>query len=339
VTSKFLYPIAVAVSAITTLLTPYLIKSADAIVARFDRMAPRVVVNTLELYTSWVGRLGQRHANMATKLTRRWLWQMELNAALIAAVFVAASFVGQHPPAALKRVGLPDEWLRPALWLAATILSFPMIIATARKLQALGLLISETKVTGTNQERTKAIRSIVAQVVPMAGTTILGLYVLVLSSALLPSFKIFLLLLLLAALVSWFLRRSFIRVYSKAQVDEQPDRELAYLRQPHALQETFAQEAEPGHDTAPGALPSVLRGAGLETVTIDPGSQAVGKLIGELQLRSRTGASIVGIERRGVAIVNPGPDEELQVADQVLLLGTRAQIESARATLLKAQSA
>src|SRR5215471_9827752 len=41
VTSKFLYPIAVAVSAITTLLTPYLIKSADAIVARFDRMAPR----------------------------------------------------------------------------------------------------------------------------------------------------------------------------------------------------------------------------------------------------------------------------------------------------------
>ena len=30
VTSRFLYPIAVAVSAITTLLTPYLIKSTDA---------------------------------------------------------------------------------------------------------------------------------------------------------------------------------------------------------------------------------------------------------------------------------------------------------------------
>ena len=52
-TSKFLYPIAVAVSAITTLLTPYLIKSADAIVARFDRMAPRVVALSL----SWGGRM------------------------------------------------------------------------------------------------------------------------------------------------------------------------------------------------------------------------------------------------------------------------------------------
>ena len=39
VTSKFLYPIAVAVSAITTLLTPYLIKSADGLVNLFDRIA------------------------------------------------------------------------------------------------------------------------------------------------------------------------------------------------------------------------------------------------------------------------------------------------------------
>src|SRR5262249_22182210 len=151
VTSKFLYPIAVAVSVITTLLTPYLIKSADAIVVRFDRAAPRALVNTLELYTSWVGRLGQQHSSMATKLTRRWLWQMGLMAALIAAVFVAASLLGQHPPAALKRVGLAGDWLRPALWLAATVLSLPMFIATSRKLQALGLLISETKVKAASE--------------------------------------------------------------------------------------------------------------------------------------------------------------------------------------------
>src|SRR6185436_14901263 len=41
VTSKFLSPIAVAVSAITTLLTPYLIKSTDRFVNWFDRVAPR----------------------------------------------------------------------------------------------------------------------------------------------------------------------------------------------------------------------------------------------------------------------------------------------------------
>jgi CPA2 family monovalent cation:H+ antiporter-2 len=48
VTSEFLYPIAVAVSAVTTVLTPYLIKSSDALVNLFDRAAPRPIVNVLE---------------------------------------------------------------------------------------------------------------------------------------------------------------------------------------------------------------------------------------------------------------------------------------------------
>ena len=57
-------------------------------------------------------------------------------------------------------------------------------------------------------------------------------------------------------------------------------------------------------------------------------SGACKKMIRELELRSRTGASIVGIERRdGTKIINPGPDEELQAEDQALLLGNPAQIE------------
>ena len=112
-----------------------------------------------------------------------------------------------------------------------------------------------------------------------------------LSSALLPTFKVFVVLLILAGLISWLLRRSFIKVYSKAQV---------------ALQETLSQSPAPRHDQAPVALPSLLREADLETVTIAPGSPAAGKLIRELQLRTQTGASIVGIERKGANII-PGP--------------------------------
>ena len=41
VTSDFIYPIAVAVSSLTTLLTPYLIKSSDVLVEWFDRVAPK----------------------------------------------------------------------------------------------------------------------------------------------------------------------------------------------------------------------------------------------------------------------------------------------------------
>ncbi len=320
VTSKFLYPIAVAVSAITTLLTPYLIKSADGAVARFDRVAPVSVVNLLGLYTSWVGRLGQQHASMATRLTRRWVAQMLLNAALIAAVFVTVAYFAQHPPEWLLRVSPQREWLNPALWLLAMTVSLPMFIATSRKLQALGLLVAETKVSEQAAgKRTAAIRSVVAQVIPIAGTVMLGLYVLVLSSALLSTFKVFLVLLGLVGLISWLLRRSFIRLYAKAQF---------------ALEETLA-ERPPAHAASPGhaPLPSLLREADLKSVTISAGSPASTKRLRELRLRTLCGASVVGIEREGANIINPGPEEELRIGDQVLLLGNAAQLQAAEGLL------
>jgi CPA2 family monovalent cation:H+ antiporter-2 len=319
VTSKFLYPIAVAVSAITTLLTPYLIKSSDGLVARFDRMAPRPVVKVLELYTKWVGSFGQKHPSMASKLTRRWCAQMSLNAVLIAAVFVAAAYENSHPAKWLKELGLGDDSLKAGLWLVAVIVSLPMLIATSRKLQALGLLIAETKVTPEAAgERTAAIRAVVAQIVPLVGTVILGLYVIALSSTFMPSFKVFVVMLVLAALIGWLLERSFVKVYSLAQA---------------ALKETFSESPPPKPAEKPKALPSLLRDADLETVVIADGSPAMGKRIHELQLRAKSGANIVGIERQGASIVNPPPDEELLAGDEVLLLGNRAQLDAARKEL------
>ncbi|HOX58982.1 MAG TPA: cation:proton antiporter [Candidatus Paceibacterota bacterium] len=320
VTSNFLYPIAVAVSAITTLLTPYLIKSADTMVGWFDRVAPRPLVSSLDLYTRWVGQFGsQRDSSMASKLVRQWLWQMALNSVLVAGVFIAAAFLERRRPGWLKELGIGDEGLKAAFWLAAVVFSLPLLIATFRKLQALGLLIAETKVhAATAGERTAAIRAVVAQVVPIAGTVVMGIFVLALSSTLLPSMEVFAVLVLIVAIVTWLLWRSSIRIYSKAQA---------------ALVETFAQPPAPRQSNAPAALPSLLREADLETVTLAANSAAAGKLIGELELRTRTGASIVGIERSGSRIINPGPDEELQSGDQILLLGARSQLDSARTVL------
>jgi monovalent cation:H+ antiporter-2, CPA2 family len=323
VTSDFLYPIAVAVSAITTLLTPYLIKSADGAVGWFDRTAPKPLVNSLDLYTRWVGQLGSyRPGSMAAKFAWRWSAQMALNAVLVAAVFIAAAYIERRPPDWLKAVGFGDDTLKAILWLAAMILSLPLLIATFRKLQALGLLVAETKVTpAAAGERTAAIRAIVAQVVPIAGSVALSVFVMVLSSSLLPALNVLLILLLIVALTTWLLWRSFIKIYSKAQV---------------ALIETFAQPPLTRPESALLALPSLLSDADLRTVTVAGGSAAAGKLIRELELRTRTGASIVGIVRKGANLINPGPDEELQLGDQVLLLGTSVQLEAARAAFLPA---
>jgi CPA2 family monovalent cation:H+ antiporter-2 len=276
-------------------------------------------VNSLDLYTRWVGQLGvQKHTDLATRLIRRWFWQMALNAVLVAAIFISAGYLERRRPDWLTHFGLGAEGIKAMLWLAAAIASLPLLIATFRKLQALGLLLAETRVNpATAGERTAAIRMIVAQVVPVAGAIVLGLFVLALSSTLLPGPEVFIIVLAIVALVAWVLWRSFIRIYSKAQA---------------ALQETFAQPPPPRPNHAP-ALPSLLSDADLATVAINPGSPVAGRLIRELELRTRTGASIVGIERAGARIINPGPDEELQSGDQVLLLGSVPQLNSAKSAL------
>jgi monovalent cation:H+ antiporter-2, CPA2 family len=314
VTSSFLYPIAVAVSAVTTLLTPYLIRAADGTMSLLHRHAPERVVNTLKVYTTWTGQLGAQR-NLARTLMWKWSAHLALNAVLIAAVFIGGAFVGSHPPRWFTAAGLEGDWMKPAIWFVCLVASLPMFIASVKKLQAFGLLLAETRVTEQRAgKNTEAIRSIVAAFVPTAGSAALGLFVIILSSTLLPSFNILLVLLALAAVVALLMWRSFNRVYSRAQA---------------ALVDTFAQPPLPKHEPGSATETSLLAEADLATVTVAAGSPAAGKLIREIGLRLRTGASIVALERPGVKLVNPGPDEEIHAEDKLLILGTAPQLEQA----------
>lgn len=181
------------------------------------------------------------------------------------------------------------------------------------------MLLAEAKVTQKSAGvRAPMIRAIVAQVIPIGGSAILGLYVVVLSSTLLTSWRALVVLLGLAGLLSWSLRRTFIRVYSKAQ---------------NALADTLSQPPAPRETETPPLLPPLLRHANLQTLQLTAGSPAAGMLIRELQLRTLSGASIVGIDRNGDSVINPGPDEALHAGDRVLLLGSTEQLASAERLL------
>lgn len=63
---------------------------------------------------------------------------------------------------------------------------------------------------------------------------------------------------------------------------------------------------------------------------VPPGSPAVGRSIGELRLRSVTGATIVGIRHDGHLVTNPGPDERFAAGDEVTVVGTPDQQAAVR---------
>lgn len=316
VTSEFLYPVAVAVSVLTTLATPYLIRGTGGLTSAIERYSPKTLIGFLEVYSRWLGGLGGRTApGPAARMIRRWSLQMGLNILLIGGIFLAAAFVGKRRFSWLPQFLSNDEIYRIVVWLTAVVLSMPMFIATFRKLQALGMLVSELKVTrAAAGERTAALRAIVANAITYAGLAGMVIYGLSLSTALLSPSRFIVLVLVVVPILTILLWRSSIRIYSKGQV---------------ALQETLSQPTE-HHEPSPAAVKTLLKEADLETVAVAEASPAARKLIRELALRTRSGASIVGIERGGTAIINPGPDEELLAGDTVLLIGSPGQLRSAR---------
>lgn len=65
----------------------------------------------------------------------------------------------------------------------------------------------------------------------------------------------------------------------------------------------------------------------MEWVKVGENSNFVGKTIAELQIRRRTGVSIIAIIRDGKMIPSPDPyQEKIQAGDTLIVVGTREQL-------------
>lgn len=320
VTSDFVYPIAVAVSALTTLLTPYLIKSSDSVVNWFDRVAPKPILHGAEAYSKWVGALmEQKDAQIERKILTKLGFQIAVNCLLVTGIFIGAVFLHKQVSSMWPNFPGGNDGIKAALWLAALLVSFPLLVAVWRKLEVGSMLIAEMSVNPTKAgSKTASLQSLISRTILIFGTGAMVLVLLLLSSTILPSRNVLLLILVIVIVSGFLLYRGSVKLYAGAQF---------------ALHDTFAQPADPAPHTETVELPSLLKEARLESVEIAEGMFAVGKMISELNLRSESGANVVGIDRHGNSIVNPGPTEELEKGDLVLLLGRPEQLAAAQKLL------
>ncbi len=70
-------------------------------------------------------------------------------------------------------------------------------------------------------------------------------------------------------------------------------------------------------------LEVVLRELHIEWFRLDARSPAVGKSIGELGIRKKTGVSVIAILREPESVPNPSADEVLRAGDTLVVLGTQ----------------
>ncbi|HBA86184.1 MAG TPA: cation/H(+) antiporter [Verrucomicrobia bacterium] len=311
-TDEFLYQIAVSVSLLTTVVNPYLLRGSGSLAGFLKKWSSPRIVETVQLYNNWLERIGEGRRNSAVlRVTRRSIWIVIINAALIAAIFLGGAFLA----------GQKSLWLSPfefwegagnvLIWLICALAALPLYVSSLRKIQALGMIVSEMCVPPEIMSGwARNLRMLITHAVLLLGLLGLGVLTFVLSAALLPSWKELVVLLTLLALVMWMRWRGMIRVYARAQA---------------ALFDLFARETPRASAPAIQSLLSVH----METIVVTPKSQSVGKRIVDLQLRTLTGANAVSIERDSETIVNPGPAETIHPGDRILLLGNQEQIEKA----------
>jgi CPA2 family monovalent cation:H+ antiporter-2 len=79
----------------------------------------------------------------------------------------------------------------------------------------------------------------------------------------------------------------------------------------------------------PGDIAEALDGASTETLVVGPEAGAIGMTIGELKLRTDTGATVIAAVRDGHTDINPGAGLRLHTGDVLVLLGGPEQIDRA----------
>lgn len=220
VTSDFLYPIAVAVSAITTFLTPYLIRAADPLSGQLASRLPAGVRQLAALYTGWLQDIrpaGDR-AELA-RIVRRILVHVAVNSALATAVFLCGAFFVDRIGHALSAFGIDHAWQSTLVWGGALLVSLPLLIAVYRKLKALSMLLAEL---GVRPERagahTARVRRVLSEVIPAAALVGILLLIAGLSASILPRRELLLLVLVIAGGLVALLWRWFVKLHARLQV-------------------------------------------------------------------------------------------------------------------------
>ncbi|KRP47436.1 transporter, CPA2 family [Pseudomonas libanensis] len=220
VTSDFLYPVAVAVSAITTLLTPYLIRGADPLSLKIAAVMPKRMSRVFGMYGEWLRSIQpQGEGAMLASMIRKIILQVGVNLALVIAIFFAGSYFAARIGGYLEGWISDPSWQKALIWGGALLLSLPFLIAAYRKLKALSMLLAEMSVKPEMAGRhTQRVRRVIAELIPILSLLVIFLLLAALSASILPTNKLLVLIAVVTAAVAAVLWRWFIRVHTRMQV-------------------------------------------------------------------------------------------------------------------------
>src|SRR4051812_16125858 len=333
VTRGFLYPVAVAVSALTTLLTPFLIRASGRVGALVDRKLPHTMQTYATLYGAWV-------QGLRSTAERRTIWShirrraklLVLDAALCAVIVIAGSLSARGLAGWAARVaGIGPAVARVALIAATLALLFPFVLGAVRMARALAVALAAEALPAPSGKETldlaAAPRRALLVTLQIAILLVAGVPLVAVTQPFLPRFEGMAILLLSLALLLVALLRSASELQGHVRAGAQVF--LEALAAQSGLDATGTPHAGDGH-----AVPTELPGLGnARAFRLAADSRVIGRTLRQLDLRGLTGATVIAIDREPADVIYPTADETLRPGDTLVVTGAAEAVEAAQELL------
>jgi CPA2 family monovalent cation:H+ antiporter-2 len=246
-----------------------------------------------------------------------------LDCALLVVLVVGTSLsIDRVGAVAVREVGLSPTVARAAALAAALLLAMPLVFGVFNLTQRLGLTLGQPSAKEVKAVDLAATpRRALVITLQLAIFMVVGLPIVALMRPYFPNWLEAVFLVLAAAVLGLAFWRSATNLEGHVKAGAQLIVEALA---------TQAKEEPQGTDDPLARIQHLMPGLGAPaTVKLLAESIAVGKSLAELDLRSRTGASILAIARGKESVLIPTAGEKLRAGDVLALAGTRPAVAAA----------
>lgn len=329
-TRSFFYPVAVSVSAITTLVTPWLIRAAEPTALWVDRKLPRPLQTSVSLYASWVDRIRNAPPTAGRSRTRRLIRVILIDAVLLALVMIGAGAErGRFTTMFSRWTGASASQSLLLVIAGAAVLAVPLIFGLVQSARMLGFVLAMRALPTAGRRKADfaaAPRRALVTMLQIGTLLIVGVPIVAVTQPFIPNFPGFTLLAILIVVLGIAFYRSALNLQEHARAGAEV---IVAALTPQMADD----EDEENLFKTMEHVAIMLPGLGEPVpVKIDATSPAVDRTLAELNVRGKTGATILAITRKGetgAKVVIPSGKERLRVGDILALAGTQEAVDAA----------
>ena len=328
-TREFLYPVAVAVSAVTTLTTPLLIRLAPRVARVVDAQLPGPLQTFVALYGSWIESFRATPAVHGGRgRTRKLVRVIAIDTVLLAMLFIGVSVEFPRLVSLLDELaGLSLPAARAVVLVVAAALAGFIVVPLVRSTHLLGMAIAVQALPAPEEKRVDLARAprraleITLQFGFLFAVVALVVTVTQPFAPRIPGIAVILAAGIILVLAIW-------RSAQNLQGHAVAAGEVIVA----ALSRRMAEGKQASVDDAMQRMHTMLPGLGEPVaMTVSAGSVADGRTLGELDMRGVTGATVLALLRGGAHTISPRGDLRLQQDDVIAVAGTHDAVEDVRA--------